>query len=111
MKHNLHGDVSEDDLEVAHELLEMEADFDANLDSFKPSIVARVFVCLSHDWYELGDDDKGGELLQKADKVCPGYFDNEIKADIDKDSDFARLVESLTAQILEVAHSIMDQGD
>lgn len=109
MKHNLHGDVSAEDLELAEQLLEMEAETDEYADFYGPSMCARIAICLSHDWYELGDDDKGSELLEKANKICPGYFDNEIKEHIDEDPDFAYLVESLTAKILALARSIMDK--
>ena len=47
------------------------------------------------------------ELLEKAEKICPGYFENQIKTDIDEDADFAYLVESLTHKILAVARSIL----
>ena len=108
MGHNLHGDVPTEDLELAEELLEMESHFDAHLDVYGPPLCARVMVCIAHDYYEIGDDDKGYELLQKANKVCPGYFDNEIKNDIEGDPGFTYLVESLTAKILLVAKSIME---
>lgn len=107
MKHNLHGDIPREDLELAEELLETESHFDANREHYTKDMCARVYVCCSHDWYEIGDDDKGRELLEKADKVCPGYFENQIKKHIDEDPDFACLVESLTTKILAVARSIM----
>lgn len=109
MGHNLHGDVSTEDLRLAEEFLEMEAHFDQNVDHYLPHQVARIFVCLAHDWYELGDDEKGYDLLQKANKVCPRYFENQIKNDINEDSDFAYLIESLTNKILAVARSVMGE--
>jgi hypothetical protein len=107
MKHNLHGDVSKEDLKVAEELMKMEEHFDVNSDIYHPAMIARIFVCLSHDWYELGDDDKGSQLLEKADKVCPGYFDKEISKHMKQDPEFAYLVESLTYKILLIAKSLM----
>lgn len=109
MGHNLHGDIPAEDLELAEELLEMEAFFDAHLNVYPPDLVARVMCCLAHDWYEVGDDDKGSDLLEKANKVCPGYFDNQIKLHIEQDLEFARLVESLTNNILAIARSIVDK--
>jgi hypothetical protein len=108
MGHNLHGDVPAQDLELAEELLEMESHFNSHIDVYGAALCARVMVCISHDYYEIGDDDKGYELLQKAEKICPGYFENEIKLDIEQDPGFAYLVESLTEKILLVARSIMD---
>lgn len=107
MTNNLHGDVSSEDLELAAELQEMENHFNTHVDVYGPELCARTFTCLSHDWYVLGDDDKGRLLLEKADKVCPGYFDNQIKRDIKEDSDFEYLVGSLANQILAVARSIV----
>ena len=109
MRHNLHGDIPKEDLELAEELLEMEAYFDAHLNEYAPDMVARIIVCLAHDYYEISDDEKGSELLEKADKICPGYFDNQIKSHIEDDSDFAYLVENLTRNILAIARSIMDK--
>lgn len=107
-KHNLHGDISKADLELAEELLEMERHFYEHQEEYGPSMIARIYVCLAHDFYELGDDDKGSELLEKANKVCPGYFDNEIRAHIEEDPEFAYLVESLTQKILLLARSIIE---
>jgi hypothetical protein len=108
MGHNLHGDIPIEDLELANELLAMEAHWEANQDLYGPAMGAKILVCISHDFYELGDDDKGSELLEKANKVCPGYFENEIKRHIDQDPEYAYLVESLTMKILAIAGSLMD---
>jgi hypothetical protein len=107
MAHNLHGDVSKEDLALAEELLEMESHFRINADIYGASQCARIFVCISHDWYELGDDDKGRQLLEKADKICPGYFDDQIQKHIEEDPDFDYLVQNLAAQILAVARSVV----
>jgi len=109
MKHNLHGDIPKEDIELAEELLEMEAHYLNNKDLYGNVTGAKIYTCLSHDWYELGDDDKGRELLEKAEKACPGYFENEISAHINEDPDFKHLVESLTEKILTVANSVMDK--
>ena len=81
MAHNLHGDIPADDLKMAEELLEMETYFDNNASIYGPAKCAKMMVCCSHDWYVLGDDDKGRQLLEKADKICPGYFESRIKQD------------------------------
>ena len=103
----MHGDVNTEDLELAEELLEMEVETESYKDFYGPVMCARIFTCCAHDWYELGDDDKGAELLEKANKFCPGYFDNEIKDHIKEDPDFAYLVDSLTEKILAIARSLM----
>jgi len=107
MSHNLHGDISPEDLKTAEELLEMEEYFDIHRDAYGSDQCARVMVALAHDWYELDDDDKGRALLEKAEKVCPGYFDNEIKKHIKEDPEFDYLVKSLAGKILAVARSVV----
>jgi hypothetical protein len=106
-KHNLFGDVSADDLKLAQELIEMETYFYEHLEDYGPSICARGLTCVAHDWYALDDDEKGSELLEKANEVCPGYFDNQINQDIENDPEFAYLVKSLTGKILILAKSIV----
>ncbi len=107
MGHNLHGDISQEDRELAEELLRMENVIDLDGEVYGFPDCARMLVCLSHDWYDLGDDDKGRALLEKAEKICPGYFDNEIKMHIKEDPMYDYLVQSLAAKILAVARSIV----
>ena len=106
MSHNLHGDISEEDRKVAEELLEMESHFDLNREAYGAAECARIYTCLSHDYYELHDDDKGRQLLEKADKICPGYFETGINVHMKEDPDFEYLVNSLAAKILAVARSV-----
>ena len=47
-------------------------------------------------------------IPEKADRICPGYFENKIKDHIDQDPDFKLLVESLAEKILVVARSVID---
>lgn len=107
MSHNLHGDVPAKHLELANDLLEMESHFNNNKNLYLPSEIAKVFTCCSHDWYDLGDDEKGSELLLKAEKACPGYFEKQINKDMEEDPDFAYLVESLKEKILAFARSVL----
>ena len=74
MAHNLHGDIPADHLELAEELEEMEEYFDTKPHGLEKSLHAKALVCISHDWYEMGDDEKGSELLEKAEKICPRIF-------------------------------------
>lgn len=106
MPHNLHGDIPKDHLELANKLLEQEDHFYDNLRIYGPESTAKVFVCCAHDWYDLGDDDKGSELLLKAEKVCPGYFENQINVHVKESPNFAYLVESLKEKLLAIARSV-----
>lgn len=106
MPHNLHGDVSEEDLALAEELIEMESYFTSGEKKFSNTIIARVLVCLAHDWYSIYNEEKGDELLQKAEKVCPGYFKDQIIEDMKADPDFVLIVKNLASNILSVFKSI-----
>jgi hypothetical protein len=104
-KHNLHGDIPKEHRELAKELLEMEDHFDSKID-LEPSLVAKGLVCISHDYYSMGDDDKGRDLLAKAEKVYPGYFDKKIDEHAAEDQFYKQLVDSLALIILETLRSI-----
>jgi hypothetical protein len=108
MGHNLYGDIPEDHRKLAKELLELEEWFD-NHPEVEPADRAKGMTCCAHDWYSMGDDDKGSELLIKANEICPGYFDNEMQVDVLKDPDFAVLVQSLHNLIFSIAKSVLEQ--
>ena len=109
MSYKLYGDVPKEHLELVEELLEMEEYFDTEHLKYPPSLLARAYVSLACDWYTIiSEDTKGGSLLEKAEKVCPGYFKNEIVDDIQEDPEFAILVENLTDSLLIIAQSIID---
>lgn len=101
----LYGDVPKEHIEIAKELEEFEIIMESK--KLKPELLAKGYVCMAHDYfYTISDDDKGGELLEKAEKVCPGYFDNQIKQQIKDDEIFEAIVSNLTLTILEIAKSI-----
>jgi hypothetical protein len=105
---NLHGDVPKEYLDLVEELQEMEEHFDLNPSFYGPAMVARMYTCIAHDYYDIGLEERGHELLLKADKACPDYFTDQIIKDVEGDSNFAYLVESLTANILSVIKSIAE---
>jgi hypothetical protein len=106
MAHNLHGDIPSDHLKLAKELEEMEEFFDHPTENMPKSLIAKGFVCCAHDWYEMGDDEKGNQLLEKAEKVCPGYFENEMLKHVDEDELFDLVVLGITKSILTIAAGI-----
>lgn len=109
MNHNLHGDVPLEHREIAEKLLELE-DYFTNKPNIISEIRAKGFVCIAHDWYAMGDDDKGSLLLLKANDVCPKYFDNEMHTHIAADPDFDKLVKSLVGYIFDVAKSVVESN-
>lgn len=95
----LYGDVSQEEIELAAQLEEMEAYFDSKL-NLPLEIIAKGYVCLAHDWFALGVEEEGHRLLTKADKVYPGYFTSgRASRDAEQDPDFAMLIASLRAHL------------
>jgi len=107
MAHNLHGDIPTEHIELAAELEKLEKFFDSKIGIFENCIIAKGFTCCSYDWYSMGDEDKGALLLEKAEKVCPGYFNKEIDGHMAEDQIFNALVKQLISIILELAGEII----
>jgi hypothetical protein len=106
MAHNLHGDIPVEHIELAKELEELEITLDSMIPNMDKPLLAKGFVCIAHDFYEMGDDDKGSELLEKAEKVCPGYFENEMLKHAEEDELFDLVVLGITKNILAIAASL-----
>lgn len=99
----LYGDVSAKDQELVDELVEAEKYWDeqaASNKKYKKAIIAKAYVCLAHDWFDIGIDERGTELILKADTIYPGYFKKEIKEDMDNDPEFNNVVNNITAQLI-----------
>jgi hypothetical protein len=107
MKHKLHGDVPEEHLKIAEELIGLEEYFESKAVTFPSDLMAKGYVCLAADWYAMGDEDKGRDLLDKAVKVCPTYFDREIKIQTQEDPTFNLLVRTLSANIVALFSDIV----
>jgi hypothetical protein len=105
MSRYLHGDVPKEYLLLEEELIEMEEFFDNRTDKHDPAILARGYVCIAFDYYGMDCEEKGSELLEKAEKVYPGYFNRQIFVDMEKDSDYDVLVKGLTGYILGIVKS------
>lgn len=91
------GDISDADKRLAAELEKEEEYWNiASASShYAKEIVAKAFVCLAHDWLEIGLEEKGTELIEKAERVCPGYFENTILLQTKSDEDFDILVKNI----------------
>lgn len=94
----MYGDVPETYKQLAKDLLEQEVLFDSSK-GIPVNIIAKAYVCMAHDWYQIGMDEKGTQLLAKADQVCPGYFDNHMVQDAQDHADYAELVNNIAAQL------------
>lgn len=105
----LHGDVPKEYLELEKELKELEKYFSENKEKFSGAITAKAYVCMAHDWISMGDEEKGMDLIEAAHKICPTYFEKEIKEDMEKDHLFKTLVERLSSEIILLAANILSE--
>ena len=106
-RHNLHGDIPQEHRDLIEELLKIEDNVDGNT-KLEPAIIAKSMICMAHDWYAMGDEDKGATLLEKAEKAYPGYFDHKIKEHTDADTAYRELVDRLGLIILRTLKSISE---
>lgn len=88
------GDVPQEHKDLAEELEQMERYFDSK-HNVPLEMVAKGYVCLAHDWFALGAEEEGHRLLDKADKIYPGYFHTKASDHAKEDMDFALLIVNL----------------
>jgi hypothetical protein len=95
------GDVPEEHKQLAVELEEAEEYWDSKVGtSLMPEeLLAKAYTCLAHDWYQIGSEDDGQRLLEKAEAVCPGYFKEVMLRQTYEDSTFDMLVKSLSVEL------------
>lgn len=96
------GDISESDREWMKQLEEQEAFWDSKYDTAPLRILAKAYVCLAHDWYQLGVEEQGNSLLEKAESACPGYFKYLLPEDTKDDETYDFLVKNLTSSIASI---------
>lgn len=75
-----------------------------------PELVAQALTCLAHDYVQIGLEEKGHQLLLKADEIYPGYHKDKMVEHMAKDPDFNRLVISLGNELILVALSTARDG-
>jgi len=97
----LFGDVPEEHRELARQLDEMEEYFDgaAKRGNLPMEKIAQGYVCGAHDYYQIDCEEEGNRLLEKAEKVCPGYFKTFMVQHTKEDKDFDTLVKQLTSEL------------
>lgn len=88
-----HGDVSAEDRKLVSGLEEMESFLYNDLKTIPLLDVAKGLTCLAHDYYDIDMEEKGEELLIKADSICPMYFVGPVYSEMSKDADFNYLIE------------------
>lgn len=92
-------------LELVLQLEEMERYFLQPDNLFSPKAIAQGLTCLAHDFVQIGLEERGHALLLKADKIFPGYHSFQMLKDMEDDENFAKLVRSLSAELILVALS------
>jgi hypothetical protein len=96
------GDVPEEHKQLAQELQEAEEYWDERLAKKKAplELLAKAYVCLAHDWYDIGCEEDGQRLLEKAEGTCPGYFKEVMLEQAEQDPDFDHLVRRLSVELI-----------
>lgn len=95
----MHGDVTPEQRALLAGLEEYEAWMNEREDALPPEAQAKMCVALAHDWYDLGLDEEGNRLLNRAEAAFPGYFKGPIYDHMLQDSDYYRVVKQLQAVI------------
>ena len=88
-------------------LEEMEKVMLEKIPTLAPDLVAQGLTCLAHDWIDIGLEEKGHQLLLKADKVYPGYHKEKMKEHMKNDPEFDRLVRQMGYELISIALSAM----
>jgi hypothetical protein len=92
------GNLPLDKREHAEELTKLEIEVSQSFQIPKEQM-AKVFVCLAHDWYQMDVEEQGQRLLEKAEAVCPGYFKETIIQHRLQDKNFETVIQNLTVEL------------
>lgn len=88
----MYGDVPEGNKKLADALVKAELEMD---DTISAPYKAQAFFCLAHDWYEMGMEEEGHRLLEKAEEACPGYFKTHLQNHCKENPNLALLTERM----------------
>lgn len=99
----LSSGLSKENQELAKKLTE--AELDTERDQVLPKErKAQIYTCLAHDWYQMDMEEQGVRLLEKANKIYPGYFKGLVIEHSLESDGFDKVVKNLT---LELAYMIL----
>jgi len=90
-----YGDIPKDHIECVLELERLENWFAEHDRTIHPLMAAKGLTCMAHDYYVIDMEENGEDLLNRANKYCPGYFKNEIWIHRDKDPEYSALLTNL----------------
>lgn len=88
-------------------LEEMEKVMLDKIPNLAPELVAQGLTCLAHDWIDIGLEEKGHQLLIKADQIYPGYHKDKMQEHMKADPDFDRLIRQMGQELIIIALSTM----
>jgi len=97
----MHGDVPETHKALVPRLIKAEKEVDDI--SMVSSKKAQVYVCLAYDWFDIGMEEEGNRLLEKAETTHPKYFDVTIIRHMKEDPVFESLVKKIESELRTMA--------
>lgn len=99
---SLYGDIPETHRTLAKSLIDMESNTD--LDKELPKeLAAKIYTCLAHDWLQIHMEEKAIELIEKSNKICPGYFSDTIKLHMEQNQDFSKIAKAINILLMQLA--------
>lgn len=90
-----YGDIPIADRILVRELEKLENWFYEHGNTLPVLSIGKGLTCIAHDYYAVWMDEQGERLLKLADVYCPGYFKAPILTHMEKDPDFAKLINNL----------------
>lgn len=105
------GDLTARQRKLSAELSKFELKVDKHK-KMPPEQKAKAYVCMAHDWYEMDMEEKGNQVLVKAERVCPGYFAGPVAEQQRENADFDLLVKKVTIFLVALlAGNLRDRCD
>lgn len=90
------GDIPTKDREIIKEVITLESWLEKYKSGLPTLSIAKANVCLAHDWYAVHLEEMGDLFINKAEKVCPGYFKAPIFVQMKNDPEYCKLIYQLT---------------
>ena len=105
--YKLYGDVPEEHKKIAKELEELEVHLEQSSKNIEPKKLAKCYVYLASDWFNVGLDENGTDLIDKASKCCPDYFVEQIRVDMETDATYRVVVEKMYKNMLFIVSDLI----
>lgn len=86
-----HGEVTQDDLKAFATTMFYYRKFRKSYKNFPTPNRAKCLLYFIYDFACIGMDEVSDYLMEEIDDICPEYFDEFYKDDVDKDENFAKI--------------------